>query len=112
MEVIPLIFIVSLLFSSLVVLSLSMRRHYEQIRQQPLSKTAVQPIRRAGWLLMATSLGMCFYHLGFGIGFATFFAIISFVGFAQIALLTYAPKTLIPLGLIMPLTSGLALFIA
>jgi len=100
------VFISSLLFSGLVVLSLSMKRHHQQIREVSLDKSQINTIRYMGWSLLMVSLALCFYSFGFGVGLATFFAILSFVGFMQIGLMSYAPKSLLPLSIALPLSSG------
>lgn len=101
------VFIASLLFSGLVVLSLSMTRHHQQMRDTKLLKQYTQPIQWVGWILLTACIALCIQVFGFGIGLATFFAILSLVGFVQVALLSYAPKTLLPLSIALPLSSGL-----
>lgn len=100
------VFIASLLFSGLVVLSLSMNRHHQQMRDSKLLKQHTQPIRWIGWGLLTLCAALCIQAFGFGIGLATFFAILSLVGFIQVALLSYAPKTVLPLSIALPLSSG------
>lgn len=102
------VFISSLLFSGLVVLSLSMNRHYKIILQRKLARQQVFPLRLAGWMLLSVCMILCVLEFGFGIGLTTFFAVLSLVGFVQILLLSYAPKTLMPLALLLPMTSGLS----
>ncbi len=101
------IFFTCLTFSGLVILSLSMSKHYRQIFNKPLAKQNIRPLRRAGWILISLTIIIAIYHLGFGVGLATFFGAVTFVGFIHIWLLSYAPKYLIPLAFLLPIISSL-----
>ncbi len=99
------VFLSSLVFSALVILSISMTKHYRQIFNKPLAKQHIQPIRRTGWLLMAVAIILAIYNLDFGVGLATFFSALAFVGFIHVWLLSYAKQYLVPLALLMPFVS-------
>lgn len=102
------IFLSCLTFSALVVLSLSMTKHHAEIRHKKLEKHLAQPIRRTGWALISLSIIIAIYVLGFGVGLAIFFNALAVVAFIHVWLLSYAPKYLIPLAIIMPIVSGIS----
>ncbi len=102
------VFLSCLTFTSLVILSLSMSKNYRQIRKKPLDKNHAKPMRQAGWLLMSSTIIFAIYQLEFGLGLAIFFNALAVVAFLHIWLLSYAPKYLIPLSIILPLASGIA----
>lgn len=99
------IFLACLTFSSLVILSISMTKHYQEIFNKQLTKKAFNSIRRVGWLLMALTIGLAIYYLDFGVGLATFFGVLSLVGLIHVWLLSYAKHFLIPLAILMPVVS-------
>jgi len=102
------IFLSCLTFSALVILSLSMTKHHQQIRNKKLEKHLTSPIRRTGWILMTLVIIMAIYILGFGVGLAIFFNALAVVAFIHVWLLSYAPKYLVPLAIIMPIISGIS----
>ena len=103
------IFLSCLVFSSLVILSFSMSKHYRDIFNKPLSKQSALFIKRAGWFFMTLSIVLAIYYLDFGVGLATFFSVLAVVGFIHVWLLSYAKQYLLPLAILMPILSLLVL---
>lgn len=83
-----------------------MTKHYRQIFNSPLPKQNIKPIRRVGWGLLTLTIFFAIYKLDFGIGLATFFSALAFVGFLHIWLLSYFPKYLVPFAFLLPIVSG------
>ncbi|MES2625224.1 MAG: DUF3325 domain-containing protein [Pseudomonadota bacterium] len=76
-----------------VLLSLSMKRHYQQVWPQNAGFPRWSlPNRVAGYLLVGLSLIPCVKLDGFGIGLVLWMSILAAAAFLQAMLLTYFPQ--------------------
>lgn len=101
----------ALCFSGFVALCLSVDRHHEQILGKRPPAAVRQLLRTAGWLALAAAAAPCINPFGVSVGLALWTALLSVAALAQVLLLTYAPRLIVPLAFGAPsLTLPLLLF--
>ena len=89
----------SIMLLSMIFIALSMKRHFKQITSlnKIPSLRLLLNIRYLGYAGLSLALIIFVDTLSIGLGLVTFFALITFIAFVQILIMTYQPKILLPL---------------
>jgi len=101
-----LLLIFALTFSGLVALSLSMNRHAREAIHVDLARPRSLALRAVGMLVLAISLFLN-VRIGWTMGTLQWLGVIAVCGFCCVCLLTYLPRLVVLLAVVLPVLAAL-----
>jgi hypothetical protein len=97
--------LIALSFTSMVLFCLAMPKHRTQMLTNELSWLLVATCKPLAWFLLMVTFYLSVECYGWSIGPALFFGVLSAALLALILLLTYRPKIIPSLAIVLPITT-------